>query len=514
MQQLLLQDSKAHILLLLDCCKASASIQYTSGTSVVEAVTAAGFENVTPLRGIHSFTSNLVSTLDDLQGRPITASHLCSKITARLKSYWPREIGNEKRVTPHHFSFNDDIETDVVVVAKMGQTLSLRIMESTITESIVEVAVQAESPKQDQVSLQHSSETSKLLSATSNSSLTRYNLSMEVERSASDSRSPSRGSSDVFQNTHRSRESRSPRSRSRLDIRRPGLRPSADIETHVAEQSPVSGTYKHIPVSDGEIRILHLLPGRNDEPIRCAFSTRILENDDVEHEDYHAVSYHFPKCSSTKAIEILKRSQYQAGFEVTYEQLLISEILHAALCRFRDAKITIPLFIDTLCVNYEDPKETVSQISLIPQVFYNACHVCVWLGEDTKGSVNLSSFISKVLDLSNVDNIVKSESEPEEWQAFAELMMRPWFGRRWVIQELISACDVTVYYGNDLAIDWQDFCDAVALFASKIEEIRELFKKSARYNPLMALQWFKLTILDLTTIPTILWIFEPCPLTP
>jgi hypothetical protein len=44
------------------------------------------------------------------------------------------------------------------------------------------------------------------------------------------------------------------------------------------------------------------------------------------------------------------------------------------------------------------------------------------------------------------------------------MMRRPWFNRKWVIQEISFAKEATLYCGKD-KISWTDFADAVALFA-------------------------------------------------
>ena len=87
LQQLLLNDCLSHILLILGCFKVAVSIQYTQGFGVVETITAAGFENITPLRGPHFFTTNLILTCKEFHNTPITASNLCGKLATRLKYF-------------------------------------------------------------------------------------------------------------------------------------------------------------------------------------------------------------------------------------------------------------------------------------------------------------------------------------------------------------------------------------------------------------------------------------------
>ena len=121
LQQLFLNDCKSHVLFLLDCCRAAASVQDSAGSSVVELIAAAGFESVTPRRGQHTFTSNLILTLDDCRGLPVRTPDLMRKLTARLKHHWPIEAGNEKRVTPGHFIISNDVQATYIVIGKLGK---------------------------------------------------------------------------------------------------------------------------------------------------------------------------------------------------------------------------------------------------------------------------------------------------------------------------------------------------------------------------------------------------------
>jgi hypothetical protein len=85
------------------------------------------------------------------------------------------------------------------------------------------------------------------------------------------------------------------------------------------------------------------------------------------------------------------------------------------------------------------------------------------------------------LDLAQVDKVVEKESTAEQLQAFAALMMWAWFNRRWVIQKLISAEDVTLYCVEIFSIGWKGFCDGVALFGAELDAVRELFRLSPSY---------------------------------
>ena len=240
------------------------------------------------------------------------------------------------------------------------------------------------------------------------------------------------------------------------------------------------GTYKYTPLQDGEIRLLHLLAGSDNEPIRCTFSAHKL---DKTIEEFHALSYFWERQPPLNSIEIINGNHSQPWFEATLESVFIRPTLHSALRRLRDHCNSTVLWIDALCINQLDDVEKQGQVVMMPRIFLQAVHVCVWLGEAADDSEALHTFLPKLLNLSHVDEIVDSESTPEQWQAFAALMMRRWFNRRWIIQELIYSEFITLYCGRDFSIAWPDFCDAVALFGEKFNAVREIFRRSSKYMP-------------------------------
>ncbi len=60
-------------------------------------------------------------------------------------------------------------------------------------------------------------------------------------------------------------------------------------------------------------------------------------------------------------------------------------------------------------------------------------------------------------------------------------MRRPWFSRRWIVQEIALARWATLHCG-DKQVKWQDFADAISLFHSKQHEIRKLFRESTAFH--------------------------------
>jgi hypothetical protein len=107
LQSLFLDDCSGHVLFLLDCCYAGSVAKITNSSSIVEVIAAAGFEQVTPLRGSDSFTTFLIKVLKEVRSNETTivASVLARQVSALLNNTDVTEKG--VRVTPRHFPLHN-----------------------------------------------------------------------------------------------------------------------------------------------------------------------------------------------------------------------------------------------------------------------------------------------------------------------------------------------------------------------------------------------------------------------
>lgn len=122
------------------------------------------------------------------------------------------------------------------------------------------------------------------------------------------------------------------------------------------------------------------------------------------------------------------------------------------------------------------------------EVYSSAHNVCIWIGEDDaskeKSDLLVSTamdFVPSIVNLTVLERIVSGQESNEQTarscSAFAKLLKKSWFGRRWVIQEVAAAHKASVHYGRH-CINWINFADAVDLFASNIDDIRSMYSKS------------------------------------
>jgi hypothetical protein len=104
-----------------------------------------------------------------------------------------------------------------------------------------------------------------------------------------------------------------------------------------------------------------------------------------------------------------------------------------------------------------------------------------WLGDGDGQSDMAMEFIDLVLDPFRFDFLLKNDATVPQWHALLLLMRRPWFSRRWIIQEVMLAKRATLHCG-DYVQDWSNFVAVVALIKRHLDELRLIFAKSPTYG--------------------------------
>lgn len=143
------------------------------------------------------------------------------------------------------------------------------------------------------------------------------------------------------------------------------------------------------------------------------------------------------------------------------------------------------LWTDAVCIDQTNMIERNEQVPKMNRVYGQAESVCIWIGESYENSDQALEFIqSKVLSLWQFDKLCENLKEASNWAALINIMKRPWFSRRWVVQEIALAKRAELYCGNK-TIDWKDFADAVSLFVeveSATHRLSEVMRRDQTYN--------------------------------
>ncbi|XXH02239.1 hypothetical protein Hte_008607 [Hypoxylon texense] len=170
----------------------------------------------------------------------------------------------------------------------------------------------------------------------------------------------------------------------------------------------------------------------------------------------------------------------------------IKRDLALALKYLRKTNESRTVWIDSICINQKDDSERNHQVQMMSRIYTRAEQVCIWLGEGNEDSNLAIRFIKEeVMELINFDSICSDKRYAHKWQALMVLMQRPWFSRRWMVQEISLARKAEIYCGPD-KIPWDDFAVAVELFVeveTATHRLSEVMRKDEKFRHIPG--WFE-----------------------
>ncbi|KAH7060580.1 heterokaryon incompatibility protein-domain-containing protein [Macrophomina phaseolina] len=194
-------------------------------------------------------------------------------------------------------------------------------------------------------------------------------------------------------------------------------------------------------------------------------------------EDYLALSYTWGPPAPRGQEKFIKVIDTDESYRID-----VKPNLHAALVRLRHwCAAYVFLWIDAICINQNDNREKSAQIPRMSEIYNGAKRVCIWLGPAGENSNTAMDFVHECLNLDDFDRRFNQEFS-EKWHAVSNLLRRPWFSRRWIVQELARARKAEVYCGDHMPIQWQDFADGVSLMSSYQKDIKRVFFESQQFG--------------------------------
>ena len=221
------------------------------------------------------------------------------------------------------------------------------------------------------------------------------------------------------------------------------------MNTPISTSKMATTTYKPLQDVD-EIRLLFLDPGEDCDPIKCSISHVKLPSK----LQYEALSYMWGELGKPNADIVLNGQPY-----------CVRENLFLALKNLRQTTTARALWIDALCINQQDINERNHQVNQMGTIYSQAQRVVAWLGRPSLHCLWAMRDISKGLVLPNLpwsqwDSEIKARIERARI-----LCSHEYWGRLWIIQELVLATDILLQSGRD-TLEWKSMC----MFFMQIEK--------------------------------------------
>ena len=235
--------------------------------------------------------------------------------------------------------------------------------------------------------------------------------------------------------------------------------------------------YKWKKIDENQIRLLTILPGPRNTELEGSFQVIDFfeKGPESSRYKYEALSYFWGDKADEPNDFYIKILDQGRSYRCPIRPNLMQ-----ALKRLRLEEDDRVLWVDALCLHQKDNEEKDSQIPRMHIIYNRAQRVCVWLGVEDKNSANGMKFVERLSDLKTLHTI-QNIAEAQNWADFATLLRRPWFNRRWIIQELAVARAASIYCGQ-AKVEWKQFQDAIAIFSSDHVDLRNVFKASPRFN--------------------------------
>lgn len=250
----------------------------------------------------------------------------------------------------------------------------------------------------------------------------------------------------------------------------------------------IGSVYEPIPETS-HIRLLQVHVDKTSRELTCNFKLVCL--DDAKRDAFTAISYTWGQPAPPASTITLSNG----------EKLPLSQTLTDLFEVLRRRHSYFALWIDSLCINQQDPNEKANQVSMMGQIYSSAQEVMVWLGvstpetsrafqfmrsslSSTSGGATRSDPKEKLTRVSTRGHLYSSAREILGWfdvrksktknalkptgspttdvspshdesiatglEFVLSLLARPWFRRVWIIQEVTLNSKVLMLCGDDL----------------------------------------------------------------
>lgn len=215
-----------------------------------------------------------------------------------------------------------------------------------------------------------------------------------------------------------------------------------------------------------DFRVIILSPGDENEPVKCRMQVCAHNDRGEDKVPYEALSYVWGDPTDITPIEC------------DSALLDVPRTLYTALRHLRWLDHPRTLWADAICINQQDAEEKSVQVQAMGKIYSKAVQVLMWQGEiseDTQDSMTSlaqlcalaiaepdseewQEFQFQALCANNVGftsqtaNYLSQDRNPN-WASIVALIRRPYFRRRWIVQEVLLARKAIMVLGTQ-TLDW------------------------------------------------------------
>jgi hypothetical protein len=219
--------------------------------------------------------------------------------------------------------------------------------------------------------------------------------------------------------------------------------------------------YRYTPLSGArQIRLLKLHAGAEADGLSVDLTHTHLDKAPC----FTALSYPWGDPQPRKAIRC-------SGLRAE-----IGPSLHSALHHLRKPDCDIFVWADALCINQEDIPERTQQVRMMGDIYAAANTTAIWLGEESDEVKMAFGWLRRFavvrdspefeppasedfsfISISRAEKMLQAAFGQHQVAAFEciwALLARPWFTRKWVIQELIKSGRPLLFVGTLTPLPW------------------------------------------------------------
>ncbi|KAK5083204.1 hypothetical protein LTR05_007088 [Lithohypha guttulata] len=133
------------------------------------------------------------------------------------------------------------------------------------------------------------------------------------------------------------------------------------------------------------------------------------------------------------------------------------------LCDLVQKPLMNYIWIDAICINQDDKNEKKSQVDLMASIFGQASLTLVWWGPAAHNSDLAMDWLTSTANIPQAyfEQISDSEMlsrvyDRSAWEALCGVLMRPYFRRRWIIEEVVLSKHALIVCGYR-TLEWETF---------------------------------------------------------